>query len=157
MLKLFMLNWLFFIKTTKNSYASTLRLANLYLFNKLLYRKFHHLIVYHFQSRSAIARGDMESARSHSSTARQLSNISVIAGVAFLLVGMLIAGLYWFFGVIPNMSSGPQEYQDWSVLEICRETKQCKNDLLFNRLCLTFKLVYVSAARNFALLAAIVH
>lgn len=64
------------------------------------------------ESRSAIARGDMESARSHSSTARQLSNISVIAGVAFLLVGMLIAGLYWFFGVIPNMSSGPQEYQD---------------------------------------------
>lgn len=57
----------------------------------------------------------MESARSHSSTARQLSNISVIAGVALLLVGMLIAGLYWFFGVIPNMSSGPQEYQDWSV------------------------------------------
>lgn len=108
-------------------------------------------------SRSAIARGDMESARSHSSTARQLSNISVIAGVAFLLVGMLIAGLYWFFGVIPNMSSGPQEYQDWSVLEICRETKQCKNDLLFNKLFLTFKLVYVSAARNFALLAAIVH
>lgn len=118
----------------------------------MLYRKFHHLLVYHFQSRSAIARGDMESARSHSSTARQLSNISVIAGVAFLLVGMLIAGLYWFFGVIPNMSSGPQEYQDWSVLEICRETKQCKNDLLFNRLCLTFKLVYVSAARNFALI-----
>lgn len=117
MLKLFMLNWLFlyFYKTTKNSYASTLRLANLYLFNKLLYRKFHHLLVYHFQSRSATARGDMESARSHSSTARQLSNISVIAGVAFLLVGMLIAGLYWFFGVIPNMSSGPQEYQDWSM------------------------------------------
>lgn len=99
----------------------------------------------------------MESARSLSSTARQLSNISVIAGVAFLLVGMLIAGLYWFFGVIPNMSSGPQEYQDWSVLEICRETKQCKTDLLFNKLFLTFKLVYVSAARNFTLLAAIVH
>lgn len=58
-------------------------------------------------SRSAIARGDMESARSSSSTTRQLSNISVIAGVASLLVSMLIVGLYWFIGVIPNMSSGP--------------------------------------------------
>lgn len=64
------------------------------------------------ESRSAIARGDMESARSSSSTARQLSNISVIACVASLLVGMLIAGLYWFIGVIPNMSSGPSEYLD---------------------------------------------
>lgn len=106
----------------------------------MLYRKFHHLLVYHFQSRSAIARGDMESARSSSSTARQLSNISVIACVASLLVGMLIAGLYLFIGVIPNMSSGPSEYLDWSVpyWKYVGKPDNAKNDSLSNRLCLTF-------------------
>lgn len=95
------------VRPQKNSYASILGWRTFIIFNELLYLKFHHLLVYHLQSRSAIARGDMESARSSSSTTRQLSNISVIAGVASLLVSMLIVGLYWFIGVIPNMSSGP--------------------------------------------------
>ncbi|XP_061178039.1 proline-rich transmembrane protein 1-like [Saccostrea echinata] len=46
------------------------------------------------ESRSAYARGDILSARSNANSARQLSNISIMAGVASVLVAIIIVGVY---------------------------------------------------------------
>lgn len=46
------------------------------------------------ESRSAYARGDVHSARSNSNSARQLSNISIMAGVASILVAVIFVGVY---------------------------------------------------------------
>ncbi|XP_048729226.1 proline-rich transmembrane protein 1-like isoform X2 [Ostrea edulis] len=46
------------------------------------------------ESRSAYARGDIQSARSNASSARQLTNISIMAGVASVLVSIIIVGVY---------------------------------------------------------------
>ncbi|XP_022307414.1 proline-rich transmembrane protein 1-like [Crassostrea virginica] len=46
------------------------------------------------ESRSAYARGDFQSARSNANSARQLSNISIMAGVASVLIGIIIVGVY---------------------------------------------------------------
>ncbi|KAK3103135.1 hypothetical protein FSP39_016740 [Pinctada imbricata] len=53
------------------------------------------------EARSAVARGDMGSARSYSNAARQLSNISIMAGVASILILIVIMGIY--IGVIMKM------------------------------------------------------
>ncbi|KAJ8298760.1 hypothetical protein KUTeg_022820 [Tegillarca granosa] len=45
-------------------------------------------------ARSAYARGDMAGARTASASARQLTNISIIAGVASIIVAMIIVGVY---------------------------------------------------------------
>lgn len=52
------------------------------------------MIVLSLQARSAYARGDMAGARTASASARQLTNISIIAGVASIIVAMIIVGVY---------------------------------------------------------------
>ncbi|XP_033752723.1 proline-rich transmembrane protein 1-like [Pecten maximus] len=46
------------------------------------------------EAKNAYARGDFQGARSSSNSARQLSNIAIFAGVASIVVSMIIVGVY---------------------------------------------------------------
>ncbi|XP_022314474.1 proline-rich transmembrane protein 1-like [Crassostrea virginica] len=63
------------------------------------------------ESRRACARGDFLSARDNAKSSRQLSNISIMIGGVLMLVTIVVVGLYWFFVIIPNLSSGPDRYR----------------------------------------------
>ncbi|XP_060074777.1 proline-rich transmembrane protein 1-like [Ylistrum balloti] len=46
------------------------------------------------EAKNAYARGDFQGARSSANSARQLSNIAIFAGVASIVVSMIIVGIY---------------------------------------------------------------
>ncbi|OWF36529.1 proline-rich transmembrane protein 1-like [Mizuhopecten yessoensis] len=56
------------------------------------------------EAKNAYARGDFQGARSSSNSARQLSNIAIFAGVASIVVSMIIVGVYVGL-VMTNMRS----------------------------------------------------